>query len=83
MKSIIRPTPLLCQIVILPTPDRRSAGHHVAMLEMLKADLVGADCCLIVLLRAAESSGLQQGFMWSGATAVDEAPMESNLAGSH
>lgn len=30
-----------------------SAGHHVAMLEMLKASLVGADYCLIVLFRAA------------------------------
>lgn len=75
--------PLLSQIIILPPPARRSAGHHVAMLEMLKADLVGADCCLIVLLRAAERWGLQQGFMWSGATAVDAAPMESNLAGFH
>lgn len=75
--------PLLSQIIILPPPARRSAGHHVAMLEMLKADLVGADCCLIVLLRAAERWGLQQGFMRSGATAVDAAPMESNLAGFH
>lgn len=75
--------PLLSQIIILPPPARRSAGHHVAMLEMLKADLVGADCCLIVLLRAAERWGLQQGFMWSGATAVDAPPMESNLAGFH
>lgn len=47
--------PVLSRIVILPTPARRSAGHRVAMLEMLKADLVGADWCLIVLLRAAES----------------------------
>lgn len=30
-----------------------SAGHRVATLESLKAGLVGADCCLIVLFRAA------------------------------
>ncbi|CAB1442345.1 unnamed protein product [Pleuronectes platessa] len=61
----------------------RSAGHRVATLESLKAGLVGADCCLIVLFRAAVHWGLQQGCMRSGATAVDAALKESNLAGSH
>lgn len=40
-----------------------SAGHRVAMLESLKAGLVGADYCLIVLFRVAVNQGLQQGCM--------------------
>ena len=37
-----------------------SAGHRVSMLESLKAGLVGADFCLIVLFRAAVRWGFQQ-----------------------
>ena len=86
-KGAVRPSLSGPLCSLRPPPGRlqpgRSAGRRVAMLESLKAGLVGADCCLIVLFRAAVHRGLQQGCMRSGATAVDAALKESNLAGSH
>lgn len=38
-----------------------SAGHRVAMLESLKAGLVGADCCLIVAFQSCCELGVRTG----------------------